>query len=192
MTRPSATTAPYGLVQVIRLHWNKPARGGEGARARNAVPSAFEVQADDLSNSPGNLCIEELHWGDKDFFAKPFHRESQRASLESGYRFGCVTVSAEADRLMVRYQYDWSNGGAPDRWYMNAAGTRVSKSRDLFVAPSEWVRVCYNGRFACRDTGNWWYEQITVNVARFDGEASGKVFLQSEPNRELKLLAQLR
>jgi hypothetical protein len=53
------------------------------------------------------------------------------------------------------------------------------------------MRVCYNGRFSDADTGRWWYEQVTVNVAGFGGAPSGDVFLRSEPVRELRLLADL-
>ena len=41
MSRDVPVVASCGLVQVVHLTWGKSARGGEGARLRNAVPLAF-------------------------------------------------------------------------------------------------------------------------------------------------------
>lgn len=41
------------------------------------------------------------------------------------------------------------------------------------------------------DTGDWSYEQVTVNVAFFSGEPVGTVFLQQKPARELRMLSNL-
>jgi len=51
--------------------------------------------------------------------------------------------------------------------------------------------VRYNGRFSDVDTGEWWYEQVAANVAWFAGEPDGRVFLDREPARELRALAEL-
>jgi hypothetical protein len=53
------------------------------------------------------------------------------------------------------------------------------------------MRISSNGRFSDSDTGSWWYEQTTVNVAAFRGEPSGQVFVRSEPVRDLRLLEDL-
>jgi len=191
MGRPAVSVAPCGLIQVIRLHWGKTARGGQGARNRSSVPLAFKVPADHLLNTSGQLHVEESHWGDNNAFAKPFHHRHQRVPLASGYSFGCVTVTVHPDGLLVRYQWDESRGGAPDRSFVNFVGNTESVSRDLLVMPGKWVRVCYNGRFSCVDSGNWWYEQVTVNVALFGVKPSGQVFVRSESARELKMIADL-
>jgi hypothetical protein len=41
------------------------------------------------------------------------------------------------------------------------------------------------------DTGNWWYQQVTVNVAWVTGESNARVFLDRPPFEELRLLAEL-
>jgi hypothetical protein len=191
MRRATSKNAPCGLVQVIRLHWDKSARGGQGARDRSSVPLGFGIPADHLLNADEQLHIEESHWGDRNAFAEPFHYRHQRVALDDGYRFGCVTVSTHPEGLLVHFRWDWTHGGAPDRWFITATGNAESASRDLVVRPEQWVRVCYNGRFSCIDSGNWWYEQVTVNVALFGGEPSGQVFVGSKPEREFKLLADL-
>ncbi|HEX4611478.1 MAG TPA: hypothetical protein VH092_25010 [Urbifossiella sp.] len=53
------------------------------------------------------------------------------------------------------------------------------------------MRVRYNGRFSGPDTGGWWYEQVTANVAWFAGPPDGRVFLDREPTQELRSLAEL-
>src|SRR5207248_78488 len=129
---------------------------------------------------------------DRNAFAEPLHSRHQRVPVEQGFSFGCVTVSGYPQGLLVRYQWDGWRGGAPNRSFINAAtGNAESAGRDLIVQAGRWVRVCYNGRFSCIDTGNWWYEQVTVNAAWFSGEPSGEAFLASEPTREFRVLADL-
>jgi hypothetical protein len=190
MRRRGPIAAPCGLVQVIHVGWDKSARGGAGARRRNAVPRARAVAEDGLLDIGGRLYAEEWHWRSENGFADPVHSRQQCLSPDEGYRFGCVSVSAGLGGLRVHFQYDGTRGGAPNRWFINspAEGAAVG-GRELAVGAGQWVQVCYNGRFS--DDGGWWYEQTTVNVAWFVGEPSGRVFLDSEPTRELCLLADL-
>jgi hypothetical protein len=182
VTRRVTAVAPCGLVQVIHLQWAKSARGGQGARDRNAVPLAFEVPADHLVGARGQLQVEESHWGERNGFAEPFQNRHNRVPIATGFNYGCVTVFGHADGLLVRFQWDSGHGGAPDRW---------SASRDMVVSDGQWVQVCYNGRFTDIDSGNWRYEQVTVNVAWFDAEASGQVFVAGDPVRAFRSLADL-
>jgi hypothetical protein len=192
MARRTISDTRCGLVQIIRLHWDKSARGGQGARDRNAVPLAFGVPADQLLHATGQLHVEESHWGDSNAFAKPFHYRHHRVPVEAGFSFACVTISEHPQGLLVRYRWSWGRGGAPDRWFINAGtGNAESASRDLVVQAGQWARVSSNGRFTDFDTGNWWYEQVTVNVAWFDGEPSGQVFVGSAPVRDFRQLANL-
>ena len=175
-----------GLVQVIHLGWDKSARGGPGAQKRSAVPFAFEVQEGHLRDSRGHLLIEVLRWRKDNDFSEPLESRHERAPLADGYRFGCVTVSPHLEGLSVRYRWDWYGGGAPDRRFLDIGG-----NGDLVVRPGEWMRICSNGRFSDADTGSWWYEQTTVNVAAFAGEPSGRIFVDNEPVRDLRLLEDL-
>ena len=191
MTRRAVVASNCGLVQVVRLSWTKAARGGESARARNAVPVAFEVPAADLVGAEGVLCVHGSHWGDGNGFAEPFRSERRRVPLADGFAVGCVTVSADAEGLLVRYRYEPATGGAPDRRPYNPAGHREPTTRVLLVRDGEWVRVCYNGRFSSDDSGGWWYEQVTANVAWFASEPDRKVFLDRDPSQEVRSLADL-
>jgi hypothetical protein len=186
--RPDRSSeAPCGLVQVIFLSWDKSARGGQGARARNRVPLAFEVATEQLRGVEGQLHVEELHWGCQNAFAAPLRHEHRRVAVADGARFRCVTVLQHPQGLVVRYRWSREDGGAPDRSFAN----NEPGANDLLAAAGRWVRVCANGRFTDADTGSWWYEQVTVNVAWFDGKTSGRVFVASEPVRELRILAKL-
>jgi hypothetical protein len=101
-------------------------------------------------------------------------------------------VSQPPEGLLVRYQYDSGHGGAPDRWFFNVSrGYGESPGRSFVVHAGQWVRVCYNGRFSCIDSGQWWYTQVTVNVAWFADHPSSQVFVNSQPAQELKMLADL-
>jgi hypothetical protein len=192
MARQVAIAAPFGLVQIIHLRWDKSARGGQGACDRNAVPQAFPVAVTDLTDAGGFLCVDASHWSNDNAFAEPLSRSRSRVPVADGFRFGCVSVSGDTDGLQVRYEYDRGHGGAPDRWFFNCgSGYGQSPGRTLRVAVKDWVRICYNGRFACIESGDWWYEQATVNVAWCVGEPEARVFLAREPAQELRLLADL-
>ena len=182
----------FGLVQVIRVSWDKESRGGQGARNRNSVPQAFQVPKSELMDVGGQLCVDASHWEGRNGFEESFSTRRHRIAVADGFNFGCVSVSSHAEGLQVRYQYDRAHGGAPDRWFFNSAsGYGESPGRTLLVRSGEWVRVCYNGRFSCMDSGNWWYEQITINVAWFTGDPFERIFLDREPTQNLRVIADL-
>src|SRR5262249_33425349 len=144
--------------QVVQLEWTNAARGGEGACSRSAIPSAFEVPSTDLLNPEGQLCVDVLRWGERNGFVEPFSTHRQHVLIDNGFRFGCVSMMEQADGVQVRYRYEPNVGGAPDRRTFTPEGHRESRTRTLPVRDGEWVQVCYNGRFSCIDTGNWWYQ----------------------------------
>ena len=192
MLKLVADRLPCGLVQVVHVGWEKSARGGRGAGERNSVLAAYEVMEDDLDGIGGHMGVGVSKWSERNAFATPFSSDSQRIAIADGYSFGCVRVSAHADGLRVHYEYGYANGGAPDRSFLNwPSASGESPGRSIVVRNNQWARVCYNGRFSCIDSGNWWYEQTTVNVAFFDGEPNGRVFLDREPFHELRALADL-
>lgn len=104
---------------------------------------------------------------------------------------GCVSVSSEPGGLRVRYEYNES-GGAPARWCDDEVGNRVGVTHCLAVGDGKWAQVRYNARFSCVDTGQWWYQQLTVNVAWFASEPDGRIFLERKPTKRLSLIAKLR
>ena len=192
MARRSSVNAASGLVQVIQLEWSKASRGGEGARARAKVPSAFEVPATSLDDCGGKLCVEVWEWGDGNAFSRPFEVRRLHAPSQTGFNFGCVSVSAADEAIRVHFLYASAIGGAPDRWHLNWPGADGPAGRTLFVRNGAWVRVLYNGRFTDYDTGRWWYQQVTVNVAWFTDTPDGRIFVDQEPNQSLNAHAILR
>ena len=181
-----------GLIQIVGLRWEKSARGGQGSRDRNSVPRSFAISRAELTKCDDSLFIDASHWGEPNAFAEPMTSRRHRVALGDGFRYGCVSVSADSNGLRVRFQYDMGNGGAPDRSYLNwPADEGEVAGRVLLVGPGQWVRVSYNGRFAGRDDGNWYYEQTTLNVAWFESEPDGCAFVNHEPHRELNSLADL-
>jgi hypothetical protein len=192
MARRARVNMGSGLVQVVHLQWSKAARGGDGARARNAVPSAFEVPVAVFAGADGLLYVDAFDWGERNAFAEPLSSRRHQVPLADGYSFGCVTIAADNEGLLVRYQYNRGKGGAPDQWFFNSrSGYGESPGRTLHIGDKEWVRVWYNGRFSSEETGNWWYQQVTVNVAWFAGGPEGRVFLDREPTRDLRVVAEL-
>ncbi len=183
--------AVRGLVQVIHLHWTKASRGGQGARERSAVPLAFEIPADQLLEVDGQLQVEEWRWGERNAFAEPLQVRQRSVAVADGFKSGCVTVAGHAQGLAVRYRWDAAHGGAPDRSFLNPGTGEESTNRDLVVPPGQWVRLCSNGRFSDADTGEWYYEQVTVNVACSAGGLSGRIFVDETPAHDLRLLAEL-
>ncbi len=192
MRKRVADCLPCGLVQVVHVRWEKSARGGQGARDRNSVLAANVVLDADLVGIGSQLGVGVSKWSECNAFAAPISSHSQRIAIADGYAFGCVRVTSHRDGLQLHYEYGYANGGAPDRSFLNwPSASGESPGRSIVVRHNEWVRVCYNGRFSCFDSGNWWYEQTTINVAFFDGEPNGRVFLDREPSQELRALADL-
>lgn len=192
MARRSVVSEHCGLVQVIHVRWTKASRGGEDARARAAVPAAFESPASELAIAADALFVDELHWDEQNAFAVPFSARRLRISLANGFNFGCVAITAAEEGLQVRYQYNQAKGGAPDRRFYNpVTDYGETPDRTLLVRDRQWVRVCYNGRFSCTETGNWRYEQTTINVAWFVNEPYGRIFLDQKAADELQSLANL-
>ena len=108
---------------------------------------------------------------------QPVSVNRQQVAVAKGFDFGCVRVGPHAEGLQVHFQYDSGNVGAPDRWFFNRdSGYGETPGRTLIVREGEWVRVYHNGRFD-HETGDWWYQQVTVNVAWFGGAPDGRIFL---------------
>ena len=188
-----SSNSPIGLVQVIHLRWDKSARGGIGAQNRNSVPTEFLIPAEKLQNRANfNLLIHEMNWGTKNSFSEPCHQRYRRVSPSEEYHYRCVTVTDHPTGLLVSYRWNQSDGGAPERWFINKeTGNAESASCEMFVEEEQWIQICTNGRFVDIDTGNWWYEQMTVNVAWFKNEPQGDIFVAREPIRTFRLLADL-
>jgi hypothetical protein len=179
-------------VQLVVLRWDKSARGGEGARMRSAVPAAFAVPEDRMADCGGQLVLDALDWAGRNGYSAPARRRFERSSLDDGVRAGSVTVTLDPSGLRLRYEYDPLRDGAPRRQLKGSAtGNREPLAHERIVRAGKWVRVRSNGRFSDVDTGEWSYQQVTVNVAWFEGPPDGEVFLRRAPDQEIRVLADL-
>src|SRR5262245_30288563 len=102
MRKRATTTEPTALVQVMRLWWDKSARGGQGACARNAVPAALRVPESQLRDAAGNIVAEVHQWSSHDAFAAP-SRSLYKVPASQGWGFGCVCIAPQDDTVHVRF-----------------------------------------------------------------------------------------
>ncbi len=192
MSNRALVAGPCGLIQVVHVKWTKSERGGQGARNRGSVPEALNVPKAELARASGQFCVTHSYWGSRNSFSQPLSMDSERVAITEEYRYGCVKVSAHPDGLVARYYYDVAHGGAPDRGYEIWPAPAEPSGRFLVIRFGEWGRVCYNGRFSCIDSGHWWYEKTTVNVAWFAGEPNGRVFIDRPLSVEYRSVVHLR
>lgn len=170
-------------VQIIRTVWTKRSRGAPAATARAGVPLWLPVKANLLEH--GNLGIETYDFGEPDF-AAPLSGKIERLNLEPNckYENGAFLITWNNQAATTFWQWSNYHVGAPEPQIFN------SKLGRYEVAPDNWVRLRWHGRFSDQDTGKWWYEQTVVNVARCDAELN--VDFSGEPARSFEWLPSLR
>lgn len=190
------STTSNGVLQILHVEWTKASRGGEGGRARNAIPAALPLSLEEFSTSDERLFVEVHRWNEHNGFTKVVRIERHSVPLSTGFRFGCLTVAAKSDGspgLQLDYPRHTGCGGMPDRWFLNCGlGARNPAASALSVNPGEWVRIRDNGRFDDMDTGNWRYQQVTFNVAWFPARPDPAWFRSRRPTHDLNFLADLR
>lgn len=181
-----------GLIQTVTLTWDKSARGGDGARSRQAVPRAGAVPLDPRWGETGRIAVHRIEWSHRNAFREPVSNRTEFADASHEIGLPCLTVGLSPDGLAVRYRYDLNDGGAPDRWhqYGLAEGDRLAGTA-FILRPGEWGRITSNGRFVDIYTGNWWYRQVTLNVACFHSLGDGRLFFNRAPVRDFRLTAEL-
>jgi len=158
MRRDRALAGVNIIVQVIHIGWDKSARGGEAAERRNRVPLALEL-SDTLAPQPGkHLLVHRTDWGQTNDFTSPHQTEVSVLDTTDGFRFDCVTVRPIEEGAELAWT--WKGSGKPPRH----SYTDNERSHRSIARENQWVRVRWNARHSCMDTGQWWYNQITVNV----------------------------
>jgi hypothetical protein len=177
-------------VQYIRIFWTKASRGHARASRRNAVPRAFDLPADIIASTEPTpvhaVSVEEANSFLPVRTADIWAGDGSRA-----LRIGCACIAFEATGLRLRFEYDESHGGAPARRRFDAQGTSALLSEDVcLLSPGDWARIEWNGRFVDIDTGSWWYELQTVNVALAE-DPSPDLFLTANPTIVYSQLADL-
>lgn len=174
--------SPGVLVQITHLSWDKAARGGPLATKRNAVPSAFPISSLALENLGGSLEVEMKMWGHDNDFAVPFRSWHGQHDLSKKFEWECVRVDFKKSELNVVWDGKKMGTGAPRRPF----------SIKLALQAEQWAQIRWNGRFLDRDSGAWWYEQTTFNVALCHTFPDSELFLSSQPSARIEQMAWLR
>lgn len=170
-------------VQTIHITWTKTSRGGKLAALRNRIPKQFPLV---IPEEFPAVVWQKISFSERDQFATPSQQVTPFASNE---RFGChnAIVVSDGDSAVLTYRYQQ---GAPAPRFFDKTGTCVSPEHSIRIGPNQWASVEYNGRFSDVDTGNWWYEQMVVNVA-FGDAIDPQIFIACEPIECYSRLAHL-
>lgn len=170
-------------VQIIRTVWTKLSRGAPAATARARVPLWLPVEPNLLKEN--HLSTEIFLFSESDF-TRPDSYQRQHTELAAGTAFD-----------WSGFFLNWNGHKATTRWEPSTWTTGIPRpgyfNRQLgcYEVPCDsWVRLRWHGRFREYDSGQWWYEQNVVNVARCDEELS--VDFSGKPARNFEWLPQLR
>lgn len=178
-----------GLVQVTNVTWTKMSRGGDLARVRSAVPVVYPSEPHPIEE--GNLSIIIRNWREHNEFKTPGERQDSHILL-TPFQIGCAEISTSTNSLRLRFHYSQDSCGAPDRSYLNwSADESATTGKTITVHPGEWVQLRYNGRFTDVDSGMWWYEETTINLACVVNTPAKNVFFSQQPKHQLQFLAEL-
>ena len=110
-------------------------------------------------------------------------RQTLKPLATERYAFRAALVERKAEGAQVSVCVSRANIGAP---------LREGLQREWLVAPQQWTQLHWNGRFTDVDTGAWWYEQTTLNVACFAEAMNGGIFTTRAPDLKFDFRAILR
>ncbi len=168
------------LVQVIKVEWTKSSRGGQGARDRNSVPSALAIPDVLLGRWTREILVNTTHWSEANAFAHPNRRESERLPANKVLRIDPVSIALGDPELAIGLDHE------------TLLVRFVPVRREIVLMRGDWARVVFNARYACIDSGNWWYEQVTVNAGLFGERPPDSVFVETRPTTVFRHLSRLR
>ena len=180
---PKAGSPPNLVVcvQCIQTYWDKSARGGMEAEARNRVPEALKLLSCQPLDTPLSYIVYCAYFSKSNVFVEPL-KCTVETSLTEPLHTGGVSMSLLGNSLAVYYQ--WDNG--------QGAALRYSGRKEAFqVSVGQWGRVLYNGRYVDFDNGTWHYEKRVYNVGLFVSP-SPSVFIKTEPVEATSYMALLR
>jgi hypothetical protein len=192
MRRERALAGRNVVLQLIHVSWSKSARGGSAAERRNRIPKSLPLPTGFIPEVGRHLLIQKSGWGAGNDFSSETVGQSRKLSLSTGYREGCLSIGETADGAEVRWQWDESVG-LPPRHFQEASGNFVPASHTMHLRDREWGKMQWNGRFVCIDSGSWWYESVTANVAVIPtADIPRDIFETSCPIHEFTSLELLR
>ena len=157
-------------IQCIETWWTKASRGGPGAAARAASPSALRFALPTTTTiGSGDVALHRVVLDERSSFEAAASSVVALSLQEALRQLRGVVLHAGLDALDVQFTWSEYTVGAPSR--RNGPSIRLE--------PGRWCRVIHNGRMA--EERQWWYQQTTLNVAF--RPSTPTMFLHSEPDR---------
>ena len=167
-------------LQIIETHWTKLSRSAPGATARAGVPLYFFVAPDVPKR--GTLSVE-IHVFREENFKWPSDSQREERNLTEDLKYHRAGFGLDWDgHTATTHLHRWFAGDSQPEFFDRAMGRYL-------VAPDSWVRLRWHGRHRDWDTGQWWYQQTVVNLARCD--ANLNIDFAGEPSRSFEWLPQL-
>lgn len=161
------------VVQRVVTEWSKRSRGGETARRRAGVPRAYPLPS--TMPGPAVLVHQIMAREENDFApqeAARTHDVLPPADILHREHIGGVFLRPDGDRVVVI--------GCPDP---RGAPERFGHPRTLFtLGRGEHSAWLVNFRFTDQ-TGAWYYQHWSVNVAHADAPPAADLFLRATPAR---------
>ena len=158
-------------VQILRVSYDKAARGGSLAKRRAALPNRIARLAE---FQPQTLTVETLDLNSENNFVAPLSR-IEKFDLCAGLKHEMFFFDGEKAHFILRRE----NLGAPSVFW---------KTKQFEIPVHGWFQASWNGRFSDFDSGIWTYEQKIFNAAAFLG--SQKLF-SDEPSLQFSRMARL-
>lgn len=191
MRHTKTIAGPNIIVQVIHVTWNKAGRGAPTAERRNQIPSTLPLPANMQPDVGHHLLVHESHWGWPNDFANEISSKISTFNAADEFRYDCATIRSTS--VGAELDWTWSDSGKPPRRKLDSAGNIVRVTHKSIAKENEWVRARWNARFSCVDTGNWWYEAVTVNVGVHpNANIPIDLFTSQEPVDDYSQMAYLR
>lgn len=165
------------VIQRVHCLWTKQSRGGEGARQRNAVPTAVHLPRID---SPTGFVLHTAIYSESNNFLQSDMLKTANDFVGLGLRD--LEFLLDNESLRVRFVRDGYNAARPSPY----------PYRDVFALRlMDWGRVVYNGRYIDHCSGNWWYEKSTYNIGWL-ADCSADVFVATQPINTFVEIAKLK
>jgi hypothetical protein len=176
------------IIQVINVSWTKAARGGSLARLRNKVEKTYLLEIKGIGIEEKKVLVNEIYFSEGNKFQSPVNNKIMVLEAEDIYKIKNVEVNRKENSLMVVLN---SEGMNPKRWKMDSTGTRFPIKQTAFeLLKGKWGQIRYNNRFSSFSTGNWFYEETTINLA-FCDKFNPDLFTSTKPDCTFSCMATL-
>ncbi|MGL5436907.1 MAG: hypothetical protein ACRDBO_16170 [Lachnospiraceae bacterium] len=181
------------LLQHINLYWDKVCRGAPYSTERNQMVMAYELPKKFYDYySVGFPTHYVSFMQTKDGIGESNNRIIICTKYDE-IRYGALELYLEGSDYRVNYRYDFHRGAIPERHKYDVGISRYIALNEtaMVLAPDEYGRLIYNGRFKDYDMGSWYYQLDIVNIINVTEDFSPRIFLEQEPVKEYRQIAHL-